>query len=149
MLISAYGLFGAGVLFILGAVLAAVRVLMRERSWVADEAEILESSVEAFTAPNSTRMFRGVYLLRYKADRDVREALVRSAVTNPSRDAIKLRRPGTLCRIHYDPHAPSQVAVNLPTGLDAFRAAVALALIGVVCAILAGSGWYASQRPEW
>ena len=130
-----------------------MRVVLQERNWVETSAEILESNVESFLDSKSQRMFRAVYLLRYKADRDVREALVRSAKAQDSRDVaaakIAARPPGSRCLIHYDPHAPSQVNPTLPTGRECFARSAGMALTALSVGVLAVTLWFVAQGPEW
>ena len=153
MFVSAIILLVIAVLILLAAVGLAIRVVLRPTSWEEVEAEIVESSVESFTDAKKQRLYRGVFLLRYRALNDVREALVRSGVSYPSKEAAAARvaqRPaGSSVKIHYDPHAPSQVNTSLSMGTSAFTPPIAAGLIGGAVAVLSMTLFFLSRRPEW
>ena len=153
MFVSAIILFVIAVFILLGALGLAIRVVLRPASWEEADAEIVESSVEPFIDAKQQRLYRGMFLLRYRALNDVREALVRSAVSHSSKEAAAARvaqRPaGSRVRIHYDPHAPSQVNTSLSLGTSAFTPPIAAALFGGAIAVLAVTLWFLSRPSEW
>lgn len=152
-MIGAIALLSIAGLLLLAALGLAVQTVLRRRAWDETEAEILESSIEAFTDQKNVRKFRGMFLLRYRALNDMREALVRSGTSSTDRKVIaayvEARPIGTRVRIHFDPHAPGQVATNFTSGVVAFSRAGAAALAGLGIAVLGAAMLYLAQSPEW
>jgi len=152
-MIAGIVLTAAGALLIVVALGFASLTLLRRRSWKQTDAEIVESSIETLVDSKNRRLFRGVFLLRYRALNDIREALVRSSTTAPERQLIsalvEARPPGSRVRIHYDPHAPSQVTTSFASVAIAFGRAAAAALTGIGLAAIGGALQYLAQPPEW
>lgn len=142
----------SGVLCIVAAVVL-VYTYLRGREWRDAEATILEASVESFSEAGAQRRYRAAFLLRYKSQYDLREALVRSSRVSARREvaeAVVLAHPvGSTVRIHFDPNAPSQVSTTVKRGLSAFTVPAAVALCAVALAVLGAAVQFAMQPPEW
>jgi hypothetical protein len=152
-MIGAIALLSAAALLLLLAVGLAILTVVRRRSWDETEAEILESSIESFTDAKKQRKYRGMFLLRYRALNDMREALVRSGTESTDRAVIakyvEARPLGSRVRIHFDPHAPGQVTISFSSGAVAFARAGAAALAGLGLGIIGAALLYLAQSPEW
>lgn len=140
-------------LLILASLALAVRTALRGHSWGETEAEILENSFESFSDSKGQRKFRGVFLLRYRALNDVREALVRSGTESADKQAIakyvESRPVGSRVRIHFDPRAPGQVSTQFSSGASAFARAGAVALTGLGVGVIGAALMFVVQSPEW
>ena len=152
-MVAAYSLFALSILVYVLAAFLAARVLLRERSWAETTAEVLETNVESFVDGRSQRRFRPVYLLRYKALRDMREALIKSPVSSDTRAAAAERMArlpvGRRCLIHFDPHVPGQANPSLPSRRLSLARAFAVVLLGLAVDVAGATVWFAAQGAKW